>query len=217
MRRVLLVDIDDTVVDWLGPAREAIISSVATHPALAGGDPEQLADRFLEIVEETHALWMAGRLTVDQLRAERIRRLMAESGGLDLDSAEADTLSAAYRHAYLAARRPVAGAPELLAEVRNRGAAVVAVTNNLVAEQEDKLRYTGMLHLFDALVISEAVGMNKPDPAIFDHALRVAHASANESIMLGDSWANDVLGAVASGIQAASLDRRGFFCVEHLL
>jgi HAD superfamily hydrolase (TIGR01509 family) len=209
VRRALLVDLDDTVVDWIGPAREAVISAVATHRAVAGADPAKLANRFLEIVEETHALWMTGELSVDQLRVERIRRLLAESGGTDLDPWEAEELSSAYRTAYLAARRPVAGAPELLAEVHRRGARVVAVTNNLVAEQEDKLRHTGMRHLFDALVISEAAGVSKPDPAIFDRALRAAHASAEEAIMLGDSWANDVLGAVASGIAAAWLDRRG--------
>jgi HAD superfamily hydrolase (TIGR01549 family) len=209
MKRVLLVDLDDTIVDWIGPAREAVISAVATHRAVAGADPETLADRFFEIVEETHALWMSGDLTVDQLRAERIRRLVAESGGTDLDPWEAEELSSAYREAYLAARRPVAGAPELLAEVRRRGARVVAVTNNLVAEQEDKLRHTGMRHHFDALVISEAAGVSKPDPAIFDHALEAARASADEAIMLGDSWSNDVMGAVASGIAAAWLDRRG--------
>lgn len=47
MKRALLVDIDDTVVDWIGPARDAVISAVATHRALAGSDPERLADRFL--------------------------------------------------------------------------------------------------------------------------------------------------------------------------
>ena len=209
MRRALLIDVDDTVVDWIGPARDAVITSVATHRALAGADPESLADRFLEIVEETHDLWITGGLSVEQLRAERIRRLVAESGRADLDPAEAEELSATYRAAYLAARRPVAGAPELLAEVRRRGARVVAVTNNLVTEQEDKLRYTGMRHLFDALVISEAAGVSKPDPAIFECALREAGASAHESIMLGDSWENDVMGAVGSGIAAAWLDRRG--------
>ena len=135
MKRALLVDIDDTVVDWIGPARDAVIATVATHPALAGSDPNRVADRFLEIVEETHALWMNGSLSVDGLRAERIRRLVAESGA-DLDVGEAAHLASAYRDAYLAARRPVAGAAELLAEVRRRGARVVAVTNNLVSEQE---------------------------------------------------------------------------------
>lgn len=209
MRRALLVDIDDTVVDWIGPARDAVISAVATHHALASVDPERLAERFLEIVEETHALWMGGELSVDQLRAERIRRLVRWTGSADLEPQEASELADAYRKAYLAACRPVAGAPELLAEVRRRGARVVAVTNNLVAEQERKLRQTGMRHLFDELVISEDVGVGKPDPAIFDRALEVALVSAEEAIMLGDSWVNDVMGAIQSGISAAWLDRRG--------
>jgi len=209
MRRALLVDIDDTMVDWMGPARDAVISAVATHRALAGADPERLADRFLEIVEETHALWMSGELSVDGLRAERIRRLVAESGGADLDGPEAAELANAYRSAYLRACRPVDGAAELLAEVRRRGARVVAVTNNLVAEQERKLRDTGMRDLFDGLVISEAAGVSKPDPAIFELALRTAGVSAQEAIMLGDSWANDVMGAVGAGVAAAWLDRTG--------
>lgn len=208
MKRALLIDIDDTVVDWIGPARDAVLASVATHRALAGSDPQRVADRFLEIVEETHALWMAGELSVDGLRAERIRRLVAEAGG-DLEPEEAQELAGAYRAAYLAARRPVAGAGKLLAEARRRGLRVVAVTNNLVDEQEDKLRHTGLRDLFDALVISEAAGVAKPDPRIFEMALDAAEASAGQAVMLGDSWPNDVLGAVGAGISAAWLDRRG--------
>jgi HAD superfamily hydrolase (TIGR01549 family) len=208
MRRALLVDIDDTVVDWMGPAREAVITAVATHRSLAGSDPNRVADRFLEIVEETHDLWMTGSLSVDGLRAERIRRLVTESGA-DLDVDEAAELANAYRDAYLAARRPVAGAAELLAEVRRRGARIVAVTNNLVAEQEDKLRHTGLRHLFDDLVISEAAGISKPNPVIFSMALTAAGVHAAESVMLGDSWENDVMGAIGAGIAAAWLDRAG--------
>jgi HAD superfamily hydrolase (TIGR01549 family) len=209
MRTALLVDIDDTVVDWIGPARDAVTTAVATHRTLAGSDPELLADRFLEIVEETHELWMSGELSVDALRTERIRRLVAESGSAVLDPTEAEELASAYRESYLAARRPVVGAAELLAEVQRRGARIVAVTNNLVAEQEDKLRHVGMRHHFDELVISEAAGVSKPDPAIFEIALRAVGARPHQAIMLGDSWTNDVVGAVASGIAAAWLDRAG--------
>lgn len=208
MRRALLVDIDDTVVDWIGPAHDAVVSSIATHRSFAERDPAAVADRFLEIVEETHALWMAGELTVDQLRAERIRRLVRETGN-EIDPEEATVLADSYRRAYLAARRPVAGARELLAEVRERGVTIVAVTNNLVSEQEDKLRHTDLRHLFDDLVISEAAGVNKPDPAIFEIALRAAAVQPSEAVMLGDSWENDVVGAVGAGIAAAWLDRRG--------
>lgn len=208
MRRALLVDIDDTVVDWIGPAHDAVVTAIATHPSFAERDPSAVADRFMEIVEETHALWMAGELSVDQLRAERIRRLVRETGN-EIDRDEALVLADAYRRAYLAARRPVAGAGELLAEVRRLGARVVAVTNNLVSEQEDKLRHTNLRHLFDDLVISEAAGVNKPDPVIFEIALRAAGAAPSEAVMLGDSWENDVVGALGMGIAAAWLDRRG--------
>ena len=208
MRRALLVDIDDTVVDWIGPAHDAVVGSIATHRSFAERDPAAVADRFLEIVEETHALWMAGELSVEQLRAERIRRLVRETGN-EIDPDEATVLAESYRRAYLAARRPVAGARELLAEVRGRGVTIVAVTNNLVSEQEDKLRHTDLRRLFDGLVISEAAGVNKPDPAIFEIALRVAGATPAEAVMLGDSWENDVVGAVRAGIAAAWLDRRG--------
>lgn len=208
MRQALLVDIDDTVVDWIGPAHDAVVTAIATHPSFAERDPSAVADRFMEIVEETHALWMAGELSVDQLRAERIRRLVRETGN-EIDPDEALVLADAYRRAYLAARRPVAGAGELLAEVRRLGARVVAVTNNLVSEQEDKLRHTNLRHLFDDLVISEAAGVNKPDPVIFEIALRAAGAAPSEAVMLGDSWENDVVGALGMGIAAAWLDRRG--------
>jgi putative hydrolase of the HAD superfamily len=207
MRRALLIDIDDTVVDWIGPAHDAVVTSVARHRSFADADPSSIANRFMEIVEETHGLWLAGDLSADELRAERIRRLVRESGE-DIDRDEALVLADEYRRAYLAARRPVPGAGELLREVRRRGVTIVAVTNNLVAEQEDKLRHTRLRNLFDELVISEAAGVHKPDPAIFDLALRAARATPAEAVMLGDSWENDVMGAIGAGIAAAWLDRR---------
>lgn len=207
MRRALLVDIDDTVVDWIGPATDAVVAAIATHPAVAGADPAGLARRFLEIVEETHEAFLAGELTMDEVRAQRITRLIGEHG-TDLAPDEAMELAAAYRAAYLAARRPVDGAPELLAEVRAREIRVVAVTNNVLSEQEDKLEHLGLRDRFDALVVSETVGVTKPDRRIFDVALEAAGCGPGDAVMLGDNWANDVRGALDAGIAAAWLNRR---------
>lgn len=207
MKRALLVEIDDTLVDWRGPAGEAVVRALMTHPALIGVDPDRAITRFFEIVEETHALWVAGALSADELRHERVRRLVAESGG-ELTPAEAAGLARAYRTQYLAARRQIPGAGELRTEVRRRGARVVAVTNNLVAEQDAKLRDTGLRHLIDAMVVSEAVGVAKPDPRMFEIALRAAQSEPGASVMLGDSWTNDVLGARSAGIPVAWLNRR---------
>lgn len=207
MRRALLVDVDDTIVDWIGPATDAIVATVARHESVAGVNPARLAARFLEIVEETHAAFLAGEMTAEEVRTERIGRLVDEHGGV-ITPEEAASLARDYREAYLRARRPVDGAPELLRAVRRRGTRIVAVTNNLVAEQEDKLRRTGLRDLLDGLVVSEAVGVGKPDPRIYDVALDAAGCGADEAIMLGDAWENDVEGARRRGIAAAWLNRR---------
>ena len=102
----------------------------------------------------------------------------------------------------MTARRALDGAAELLAAVRRR-AHVAIVTNNLLEEQQDKLQYCGLAPIVDALIASEDVGVSKPDPEIFRHRAERAPASgADEAVMLGDSWPNDIVGAGAAGIRA---------------
>ena len=45
------------------------------------------------------------------------------------------------------------------------------------------------------------VGVRKPDPRIFKHALDFASASANNSVMIGDDLEADVMGAINAGIK----------------
>jgi putative hydrolase of the HAD superfamily len=81
------------------------------------------------------------------------------------------------------------------------------VTNNAVAEQIEKLAHLGMTDWVDVLVISEEAGVRKPDAAIFRLALERCGASADEAVMVGDSWGADVMGARAAGIRVVWLNR----------
>ena len=64
-------------------------------------------------------------------------------------------------------------------------------------------------HLFDTTVISAVEGIEKPDPAIYELALRRAGVSADRSAMVGDSPANDVEPAARVGMVPVLLDRAG--------
>jgi FMN phosphatase YigB (HAD superfamily) len=56
-------------------------------------------------------------------------------------------------------------------------------------------------HLFSEIVISEEVGLAKPDPAIFDLALaRIGHPDRDRVLMIGDNLGSDILGGFDSGI-----------------
>jgi FMN phosphatase YigB (HAD superfamily) len=99
------------------------------------------------------------------------------------------------------ARRALDGAAELLLAVRPH-ARIAIVTNNLLEEQQDKLRYCGLASCVDVLIASEDVGVSKPDRGIFDIALDRMGVAAQDAVMVGDSWANDIAGALNAGIRA---------------
>jgi HAD superfamily hydrolase (TIGR01662 family) len=70
-------------------------------------------------------------------------------------------------------------------------------------------RHFDLEGLFDVTVSSAAHGYMKPHPSIFEAALRQVEASAEESVMVGDSLAHDVEGARALGMRAVLLSRTG--------
>ena len=74
------------------------------------------------------------------------------------------------------------------------------MSNNLFDEQREKLEECGLAPFVDALVVSERVGVSKPDPAIFVAALDALQRRAGDAVMVGDSWSADIAGARAAGI-----------------
>ena len=66
-----------------------------------------------------------------------------------------------------------------------------------------KVRNTGVADLVDAVVVSEEFGVNKPDPAIFNHALNLIGASPSETLFVGDNTVADIGGAIGVGMRTA--------------
>lgn len=65
----------------------------------------------------------------------------------------------------------------------------------------------GLTTTVDFIVVSALVGVEKPDPRIFETALAMAGAPADRVIHVGDDFEADVLGARGAGIEAVLLDR----------
>jgi phosphoserine phosphatase len=76
------------------------------------------------------------------------------------------------------------------------------LTNGPSDIQRCKFEGTGLADCFDFVVVSGEVGIGKPDPAIFAHALEGLGTSASTTVMVGDSWERDVLGALGVGMTA---------------
>tara|TARA_B110000046_G_scaffold186039_1_gene231707 strand:+ start:6380 stop:7063 length:684 start_codon:yes stop_codon:yes gene_type:complete len=76
------------------------------------------------------------------------------------------------------------------------------ITNGFEEIQIKKMESSNILHYFNSVITSESVGVKKPNPKVFYHALEVANAKKENSIMIGDNIEADVLGAINIGMQA---------------
>ena len=197
MPRAVLFDLDDTLFDHRRSARAALD---AVHRAFAGTVAfEDLELHHAQYLEEMHLEVLAGRMSLDDARRERFRKVF-EALGLPLQAADAQRVARTYREGYVTARRAIEGAAELLAMLKPRYR-IGIVSNNLLDEQRGKLVFCRLEEYVDVLVVSEEAGVSKPHPAIFHLALERLHAGASDAVMLGDSWSADIVGAAAAGIR----------------
>jgi len=78
----------------------------------------------------------------------------------------------------------------------------VALVSNWDQRLRRLLTELGLVDRFHTLVISAEIGIEKPDPDIFAHALHQLGTAAAATLHVGDSWREDILGAHAAGLKA---------------
>ena len=121
----------------------------------------------------------------------------------DVLAAELDAMYGAARRAH----QPVDPEAERVLDDLARDHRLALVTNGAPDVQREKLAGTTLARHFAAIVISAELGIAKPDPRIFEHALRAVGAEHEGSVMIGDSLSRDVAGARGAGLRSIWIDR----------
>jgi putative hydrolase of the HAD superfamily len=99
----------------------------------------------------------------------------------------------------------IPGAIELLDHLQGKYLLSI-ITNGFPESQYVKLKASGLDKYFDHVFISEEIGFNKPDPAIFHHAVNISGAEKiDHCLMVGDTYQTDIAGAVSCGMKAIHL------------
>ena len=215
MIRAVLIDLDDTLVDHNHAMRTALRVLHDGDHRLQGLSFEFLLAEWHRLLETMHDDVALGRIPVHEARIIRYRHFY-DLAGVALNRAEAERMAVNHVRTYMNNRRAVPGAVALMKIVRQHARTAV-VTNNTLIEQDEKLATFGLWPHVDALITSEECGVAKPDPAIFHSALERLGVAAHEAVMVGDSWANDMVGAANVGMRAIWLNRHGETCPDPLL
>lgn len=207
--RFVFFDLDDTLLDHRSAERAALADLHRHyHP--------HLGHHALEHVRRTYhtvnsALWTdfgAGRVSSPDLKRLRSARLLEALG---VEALDADAFSEAYLARYATHWAWMAGAREAFCAVAAHRP-VGLLTNGFAEQQRSKLaRFPELARLATVVVVSDEVGVAKPSRAVFDHARAEAARATGwtlapaDLMLVGDSLASDVQGAVAAGWHAVWL------------
>lgn len=202
---LLLFDLDDTLFDHTQTVRAVVAGIRRSDPRLQRVALADLLRVYARSLTRLHPRVMRGEITQRESRLLRWRALF-DLAGAPIGRAEAARLAATARRLYVTRQRPVPGARALLAALHGRVPIVIASYNRAV-EQRRKLRTLGFDGYVDLVVGSDQVGFRKPDPRFFRAVLQRAGGSAERTVLLGDSWEYDVVGATRAGLPVVWFNR----------
>ncbi len=199
---VLLFDADGTLFDF-ERAEEHSLS--ATFAGIGIPFRAEYLGEYRTVNAELWRAYEQGRIGADFLRTERFRRF-CERIGADADPRD-------FAEGFL---RHLGGSGFLIdhafevVKALARDHAMAIVTNGLKEVQRSRFERSGLKPFFEAIVVSEEVGSQKPLPAMFEAALaRLGHRERERALMIGDSLSSDIRGGADFGIRTCWFNPSG--------
>ena len=200
--KAVLFDVDDTLFDRKLAQKEVCKLIVKQLPRVFEVfDTECVQEAFLKSDQISTDMFNSGAPS-EGLRDKR-SRLFLQLLGIKEDYAAAVTEIYVWDSPLVNAAMD--GAIPVVKKL-SRKFTVGVVSNGLSDVQYRKLETMGLYDLFSCIVLSEVIGIRKPDPAIFQKAASLIHIQPAECLYVGDSYVNDVIGAKNAGMQACWLN-----------
>ncbi len=204
----LFIDFDDTLYDTHGNSVIALRELFdVLHLEQWFPDAQVFYDRYWEANIDLWTRYSRGEITRDYLIVERFRLPLSYGDGLE--PTEQYCLDASDLFLDLCSSKPglVEGARELMDYLKAKGYRLHMCSNGFHEVQYKKLRSCGLDNHFDTIVLSEDAGVNKPSPLFFDYAIQTTGAQKSTTLMIGDNFQTDILGAKRYGLDTAYFNR----------
>ncbi|MGB9936832.1 MAG: TIGR02253 family HAD-type hydrolase [Methanobacterium sp.] len=191
MIKVVFFDIDDTLYDTSGFAKLA--RKAALNVMIDAGLPLE-SDEAYKLLREIISEYGSNYDKHFNILTKRVfgeeKPLLIALGMIT------------YHNVKFALLRLFPQTTKTLIHLKKRGYRLGVISNGLTIKQWEKLIRLDLHHFFDHVITSEEAGVNKPDTQIFKTAMEKMECSAEESIMIGNKFSEDIQGALESGMSA---------------
>lgn len=187
-------DADDTLFDY--PLAERAALQACLKEFLIRSEPEIF---FSVYRRHNHDVWREferGETDQAALRVERFRRLAAE---LRIVGLPLERVGSFYLEALSGQSQLLPGALATVQKLAEKFP-LALITNGIASVQNRRFAASPIIPYFRAVVISEEVGIAKPDPRIFAPALRAVGVEAADVLYVGDSVSSDMAAARNAGM-----------------
>lgn len=206
----LFFDLDDTLFDFSSASIESL--------GRLWDESEEIRSKFNSpeaFIEEYHIhnsrMWKlheSGQITADFLKPERFRLTVFPESHDSVTENICRKMNDRYLRILGDCDSVCPDARETL-EMLSKRCLIGVLTNGFTEVQYRKLRSTGLDKFIQRMVISDEIGIQKPDSRIFRHAERATGVNASEAVMIGDNPDNDIKGALSAGWKAIYYNRKG--------
>lgn len=196
----LFFDLDNTLWDFNRNSRQAIYETFLHF---------KLDDRGLDFDEffstysaHNDRLWQQYRKKEIHKNELKRQRFQATFDDLSIEGIDAVQMNDHYLGVMPLQTILVEGALDVLSVLKKQNYRLFIITNGFSEVQHKKMENSGLASFFEKVFISEEVKTPKPGREIFEYAITSTNARKTKSLMIGDDWEVDVLGAVNNGINA---------------
>lgn len=204
---IILLDLDDTILDFTATERKSMIRMLN---AFGITPTEELLSRYHVINKSLWLMLERGELTREQVGTRRFELLFSELG-IQAEPVQCEQL---YRRFLSEGDDVLPGAAEAVAKLHGKYR-LFAATNSTVAVQEGRLHHTGLRQYFEDLFISESLEAYKPSVEFFTRAFeKIPCFDPSRALMVGDSLSSDIRGGNNAGIATCWINPKRLPCRE---
>jgi putative hydrolase of the HAD superfamily len=187
---IIIFDADETLFDFKKSEKDALKNTMLEF------NIEYDENYHLKIYKDINtAIWKefeSGLITQNKLKVERFKRL---SDRLNTRFDEIEFAKSYMKHLSYASF--LYDDSICLIESLHKDYRLIIITNGLTDVQDNRIRKSIIAKYFENIVISEEVGVSKPNPKIFEHALdNINYNGKSKVLIVGDSLTSDIQGGI---------------------
>ena len=197
----IFFDLDDTIWNFTANSYQSLRKLYEISPILKKLFKD--IEEFINIYHANNSLmwdyYAQGKINTQQLKIERWRRTLA-TRQFEVLTAVCEELDRNYLDILAQGKEMFPGVKEMLDRL-TKNYLIAVLSNGFIKTQYQKLHYSGLEKYITRTIVSEEIGINKPDKRLFEYCIEETGVTV-PYLIVGDNAETDILGAMKAGWNA---------------